>query len=79
MLFYATPVLYATTLFPQKYRWILYINPMTTIINSYRDIFYYKQMPDMNFLLPVLGFSILLLLIGICVFRKLKKGFAEEV
>ena len=79
MLFYATPVLYSTTLFPEKYRWILYLNPMTTIINSYRNIFYYKTMPDMNTLLPVLGASILLLLIGILVFRKLKKGFAEEV
>ena len=79
MLFYATPVLYSTTLFPQKYRWILYLNPMTTIVNSYRDIFYSKQMPDMMYLLPVLGFSILLMLIGIAIFRKLKKGFAEEV
>ena len=79
MLFYATPVLYSTTLFPEKYRWILYLNPMTTIINSYRDIFYSKQMPHMEILLPVLGFSILLLIIGIAVFRKLKKGFAEEV
>ena len=79
MLFYATPVLYATTLFPEKYRWILYINPMTTIVNSYRDIFYYQQMPNMKLLLPVLGCSILLLFIGIAVFRKLKKGFAEEV
>jgi ABC-type polysaccharide/polyol phosphate export permease len=79
MLFYGTPVLYSATLFPEKFRWILYLNPMTTIINSYRDIFYSKQMPDMTYLLPVLGFSILLLLIGIAVFRKLKKGFAEEV
>lgn len=79
MLFYATPVLYATTLFPEKYRWILYLNPMTTIINSYRDIFYYKQMPNLQGLLLVLAFSLLLLLIGIAVFRKLKKGFAEEV
>ena len=79
MLFYGTPVLYSATLFPEKYRWILYLNPMTTIINSYRDIFYSKQMPDMNYLLPVLGFSILLMLFGIGIFRKLKKGFAEEV
>lgn len=79
MLFYATPVLYSTSLFPQKYRWILYLNPMTTIINSYRDIFYSKQMPHMEILLPVLGASILLTLIGIAIFKKLKKGFAEEV
>ena len=79
MLFYATPVLYAATLFPQKYRWILYLNPMTTIINSYRDIFYYQQMPNMIMLLSVLGVSIILTLIGILIFKKLKKGFAEEV
>lgn len=79
MLFYATPVLYSTTLFPEKYRWILYLNPMTTIINSYRDIFYSKQMPNMDYLLPVLLFSVLLMILGIGIFRKLKKGFAEEV
>ena len=79
MLFYATPVLYSTALFPEKYRWILYLNPMTTIINSYRDIFYSKQIPHLELLLPVLGFSILLMFIGIAVFKKLKKGFAEEV
>lgn len=79
MLFYATPVLYSTTLFPEKFRWILYLNPMTTIINSYRDIFYSKQMPNMMYLLPVLCISILLMLLGIGIFKKLKKGFAEEV
>jgi len=79
MLFYATPVLYSTSLFPEKYRWILYLNPMTTIINSYRDIFYYKHMPNIQLLLLVLAASTLLLLIGIALFKKLEKGFAEEV
>lgn len=79
MLFYATPVLYSTTLFPEKYRWILYLNPMTIIINSYRDIFYYKQMPNMPFLLMIFSISILLVIIGMVIFKKLKRGFAEEV
>ena len=52
---------------------------MTTIINSYRDIFYSKQMPNMNLLIPVFIGSVILVLIGTLVFRKLKKGFAEEV
>ena len=79
MLFYATPVLYSTTLFPEKYRWILYLNPMTTIINGYRDIFYYKQLPNMLHLSIVLLGSILLLIIGYKIFEKMEKGFAEEV
>ena len=79
MLFYATPVLYSTTLFPEKYRWLLYLNPMTSIINAYRDIFYYKQMPNFKLLIPIFIFSFILLLIGFVIFRKLKRGFAEEV
>src|SRR5574344_2090534 len=76
MLFYATPVLYSTTLFPEKLRWILYLNPMTTIINSYRDIFFYKQMPNMGMLAIVFAGSLLLVVL---IFRKLERGFAEEV
>ena len=52
---------------------------MTTIINGYRDIFYYKQMPDCLALGIVFIISILLLLLGFKIFRKLEKGFAEEV
>lgn len=78
MLFYATPILYESSLFGDK-AWILSLNPMTTIINSYRDILYSGIMPNLIQLGLVLVFSILLLLIGILVFRKLEKGFAEEV
>jgi len=79
MLFYATPVLYSTTLFPEKYRWILYLNPMTTIVNGYRDIFYYKQLPNLLYLSVVLFISILLVIIGYRAFKKMEKRFAEEV
>ena len=78
MLFYATPILYSTDLFGSK-AWILKLNPMTTIINSYRDILYNKNIPNLTMLLIILIGSLLLLLIGIVVFRKLEKGFAEEV
>lgn len=79
MLFYATPILYSSNLFPQNIRWILQLNPMTTIINSYRDIFFYQSIPHIKSLIIVLGVSICLLFVGKKVFDKLQKGFAEEV
>ena len=79
MLFYATPILYSVTLFPERYRWILYINPMAQIINAYRDIFLYHNIPDLFGLAYLTGVSILLFIIGLAIFRKLEKGFAEEV
>ena len=79
MLFYATPILYSASLFPAKFSWILNLNPMTVIINCYRDVLYYQSFPHLKSLLVVLAASIVLLLIGIKVFKKLEKGFAEEV
>ena len=79
MLFYATPILYSSTLFPEKFRWILNLNPMTTIIESYRAIFYYQTFPNFKMLSFVALFSIALLFVGLTIFKKLKKGFAEEL
>jgi len=80
MLFYATPILYSSNMFSgSAFEWIIKINPMATIINSYRDIFYYQTMPNIKLLLIVLLVSTLLLYLGLKVFRKLEKGFAEEL
>ena len=80
MLFYATPILYSATLFensPIKY--LIKLNPMATIVECYRDILFYQSMPHIKSLLIVLLASIILLFIGFKIFRKLEKGFAEEV
>ena len=79
MLFYATPVLYSMEMFPAKIQTILHLNPMTTIIESYRDIFFYQQLPNLVNLGLVLLLSLVMLFIGIKVFKKLEKGFAEEL
>ncbi len=79
MLFYATPILYQSTLFPEKIRWVLYLNPMTQIIDAYRNIFLYHQLPNVMGVLYVTIFSIIIFAIGLLIFRKLEKGFAEQV
>lgn len=80
MLFYATPVLYSANMFSgSKIEWIIKLNPMATIINSYRDIFYYQTMPNIKMLSIVLVAGSILLYLGLRIFRKLEKGFAEEL
>lgn len=79
MLFYATPVLYSADLFPKKMSWIFKFNPMATIIESFRDVLFYKSMPPVKMLLIVLFMCIILLFVGIKIFQKLERGFAEEV
>ena len=79
LLFYATPILYTVDMFPPKFQWILYLNPMTHLVDAYRDIFYYKTMPEVSSLIFIAIFALLVLGIGYIIFRKLEKGFAEEV
>ncbi len=79
LLFYATPILYSSSLFPPRFAWLLNLNPMTVIINSYRDILYYQNLPRLKSLLIVLLMATILLFIAIKIFKHLEKGFAEEV
>lgn len=82
MLFYGTPILYSVDMFanaPKVISTLININPMGVIITSYRDILYWKNIPHINSLLIVIIGSLLLCLLGLMIFRKLSKGFAEEV
>lgn len=79
LLFYGTPVIYSLSMFEGKIATLLNLNPMTHIIEAYRSILYYLQWPDFSTLMIVGLFSFAVLVIGYLVFRKLEKGFAEEV
>ena len=79
LLFYATPILYTADMFPERARWLLYLNPMTHLIDAYRQIFYYHANPNIASLIYIIALSFLLLIVGYMIFNKLEKGFAEEV
>ena len=79
MLFYVTPILYNASLFPDNARWILQVNPLSGLITSYRDIFMYHTLPPINTILYIIGITIVIFITGLLIFRKLEKGFAEEV
>ena len=74
--FYATPILYDISMFSVAPAWaynLLKWNPMGVIISSYRDIFYWGNMPHIKSLLVVLLGSIILCIIGHAIFKKLSK------
>ena len=79
LLFYATPIVYASDSIPENFKWILNINPMTYIINGYRDIFYNQKMIDIVPLVILIVCAIMACVIGYLIFNKLQKGFAEQL
>ncbi len=76
---FLTPVMYSIDMVPEELRSIFNINPMTPIIVAYRDILYYKRLPEIGNLLYGFVLSTILLVIGWLVFGRLKKHFAEEM
>lgn len=79
LLFYAAPAVYAPNTIPDNFKWILNVNPMTYIINGYRDIFYNQTMPNIQGLFIVFVIAIAICIIGYVIFNKLQKGFAEQL
>ena len=79
LLFYAAPIVYSQDSIPQNYQWILKINPMTYIINAYRDIFYYQKCDELKSLFLIILIGIIASCIGYVFFYKLQKGFAEQL
>lgn len=79
LLFYAAPIVYSQNTIPEEYQWILKFNPMTYIINAYRDIFYYQNSIEIKPILLLIIGSIIACIIGYMIFSKLQKGFAEQL
>lgn len=79
--FYATPVIYQLDMLAGSK--ILYtlvsINPITALVTAYRDVFMYHQWPDFFPLFLVFLLACIIVFIGYHVFRKLERGFAEEL
>lgn len=76
---YLTPVMYSEELVPMDLRPLFNLNPMTPIIVAYRDILYSAKIPELSTLTHGFVMGILILVIGFVVFRRLQRGFAEEL
>lgn len=81
MLFYGTPIVYSLSQFSSAGSILVLIklNPMTSIIDAYRDAFLYHVWPNFSSLGLILIFSIIVLIFGYWLFKKLEKGFAEQL
>ena len=76
---FLSPVMYGADMVPEELQGLFALNPMTPILVAYRDVFYYKQVPRISTLLQATILGIILLIVGVAVFEKLKKHFSEEM
>jgi lipopolysaccharide transport system permease protein len=77
--FFATPVIYPITIFPENVRWIVMLNPMALIITMMRDCILYRIQPEPYILAYVALFTLVLLLLGYFIFDRLEPKLAEAI
>lgn len=77
--FYFTPIIYPVEMIPKSYLKLFFLNPITPIIISFRDILYYGKAPDFVMLGLTLLIGLFTVIFGYNVFKILQKNFAEEI
>lgn len=75
---FASPVLYPTSLFPEKWRWVLALNPLTGILEGLRSSVFGKPFDFFAIGCSVI-FIFALLIIALIVFQQMEEYFADYI
>ncbi len=76
---YITPVIYPKSTIPEHFRWIADINPLTSIIETFRTIFLGVGTLNWSTLAYSAGCMLLVCIIGILIFNRVEKTFIDTV
>jgi len=77
--FWLTPIVWFREMIPQKYQWIIDLNPLVYIVEGYKKSFIYHSpfWEDIPSAIYFWGIGLVAFVMGGLVFRKLKPEFAE--
>lgn len=75
---FATPVVYPASLFPEQWRWVLFLNPMAGLIEGFRSAFLHRPF-DWTGIGISMAVAAVVFLIGIFYFEKMERRFADII
>lgn len=76
---FATPVIYPSSMLPERFRWLLSLNPMGGVIEAHRACILGNKPIDWNSLLISVGMILLIFITGAFYFRRMEKSFADII
>ena len=76
---FITPVVYASSLVPAKYRILYSLNPMTGVVEGFRWALLGTATPDWGMVAVSSGVVALLLVSGLMYFRRMEQTFADVI
>lgn len=77
--YFATPIFYALDRVPERFRFMYMLNPAASAITTFRQAIMEGHIPSLKLLLSLFIIAVISLIIGLGIFSRLEKGFADEV
>jgi ABC-type polysaccharide/polyol phosphate export permease len=77
--FYATPIIYPIEVIPERFHWLIRLNPLFYLVAIFRDPLYLGTVPPLQFWLISIGFAIVSLTIGAYVFTSKSNEYAYRL
>ncbi len=78
-LMFLAPILYPATLIPERYRFALYLNPLTVVAEASRDVLIWGRLPRWDRLAIYAAVASLFAWAAFAWFERTRKGFADVV
>ena len=77
--FWLTPIFWSINTIPEKYHWIIRLNPIAYIVEGYRNSMIYHKWfwEDMQMTLYYWSVTVAVLIVGMVTFKKLRPHFAD--
>jgi lipopolysaccharide transport system permease protein len=75
---FATPVVYPISIVPAHWRWLMYFNPMTGIVEGFRSVFLGSPFNSVA-LATSLSIAVCMFLMGVAYFERVQRRFADLI
>jgi lipopolysaccharide transport system permease protein len=76
---FATPIIYPASMVPEKYRWLVSLNPLSGVIEAFRYALVPSRTIDWGLLLFSIGITAIIFVAGVAYFKSAEKVFADIV
>jgi lipopolysaccharide transport system permease protein len=79
LLMFATPIIYPVSMIPEKFRWLLALNPLSGVIEAFRYALVPSRTIDWGLLWFSIGVTAVIFVAGVAYFKRAEKVFADIV
>ncbi len=77
--FYFTPIAYSIDLVPERFHWLVRLNPFYHFIDAVHKIFYDSRFPTFTSFCIMSFYALFTFSLGYFVFKQLRKGFISNI